>query len=95
METIKAACPLCTNDAEYYDVDFGNRKYFKCPKCTKFQLGSCAEKWLSETSITNKKELSDKASSAPDEHLLTILKSSPPSPSGIIADYVAKSTLRL
>lgn len=41
-------CPLCMSVAEYCYVDARNRKYFKCPKCTYFQISRRAEELLVE-----------------------------------------------
>ncbi len=46
--TISEKCPLCGTDAVFYYVDYEERKYFKCPSCTKFQITRRADSKLAE-----------------------------------------------
>jgi len=70
---IDQSCPLCGTSAEYYWVDSGNRKYFKCPQCTYFQLSKRAEEVLAEQTQERRDRYAREAPQAPAEHLLTIL----------------------
>lgn len=93
-------CPLCTSAAEYCYVDARNRKYFKCPNCTYFQISRRAEEFLSEKPPVFKDGLVNMAPRAPQESLLTIrmpsatdLKDEPEV--SIKAGYVSKAELPL
>lgn len=43
-EIIRAQCPLCSSEAEFYEIDAGERHYYKCPTCTKFIITRSSEK---------------------------------------------------
>ncbi len=45
-EILYCSCPLCGLAASYYEIDHGERHYFKCPSCTKFIITQPAEKRL-------------------------------------------------
>jgi len=45
-EIVKQQCPLCAEPAEYYLVDYGICKYYRCPKCGLFQITIKAEERL-------------------------------------------------
>ena len=70
--TFKQLCPLCGVDAEYCLVDRENRKYFKCPNCTYFQISRRAEEALAERSSARKARYASEAPKAPPEHMLVI-----------------------
>jgi tRNA(Ile2) C34 agmatinyltransferase TiaS len=70
---VDQSCPLCGTPAEYDWVDSGNRKYFKCPKCTYFQVSKRAEEILAEQTQERRYRYAREAPQAPAEHLLTIL----------------------
>lgn len=71
-ETIPQTCPLCAADAEYYPVDYGNLKYFKCSNCTYFQISTRAESVLEQTRQQWRGSYSEKAKQTPEDHLLVI-----------------------
>lgn len=48
QQVIHQNCPLCNSDAEYYTVDYGERKYFNCSHCTRFQISRRAEQVLDQ-----------------------------------------------
>jgi len=95
----KQACPLCATEAEYCLVDYGLRKYFKCQKCSYFQISVRAEKVLAESSQGRRDFYANEAPKGPEEHLLFIRipdheqrqQSSDP----LQATFVAKSELPL
>lgn len=68
----KQACPLCATEAEYCFVDYSNRKYFNCPKCSYFQISKRAEKVLAELTQGRRDFYASEAPKAPKEHLLVI-----------------------
>lgn len=65
-------CPLCDTAAEYCWVDRRNRKYFKCPKCTFFQISKRAEVVLAEKHQDSKARYANLAHQVSDNHLLEI-----------------------
>jgi hypothetical protein len=69
----KKECPLCKNEAEYYKVDSGNRKYYKCHNCRYFQISWRAEEQLAEMSDAYKETLARRSEQAPEGYLLAIL----------------------
>lgn len=56
-EIIESPCPLCKSKSEYYFVDFGNIKYYKCDTCSLYQISLHAERLIS---------------SAPQDYLLSL-----------------------
>jgi hypothetical protein len=70
---LQQQCPLCTSAAEYCWVDYGNRKYFECPKCSHFQISKRAEQVLAERSESRRLSYAEMAPDAPAEHMLVIL----------------------
>lgn len=46
-EKFESSCPLCKAKSEYYYVDHGNVKYFKCINCKLFQISEHAERIIS------------------------------------------------
>jgi hypothetical protein len=71
-EAISQDCPLCSSPAEYYLVDYGKRKYFKCPKCTLFQITLRAEKILLDGPQQWRDGYALAAKQAPEGQALTI-----------------------
>ena len=55
---IFASCPLCSAEASYYEIDYGERHYYKCPSCNKFSVTRRAEEALQGS---NHPELAAKA----------------------------------
>jgi len=95
MKTEPQTCPLCGAASEFYPVDHGNRKYFNCPRCTKFQISLRAEDRLAEAPKQWRDSLAGKARLTPPEHLLVIVVPSPPASDAISGDYVPKAELPL
>ena len=93
-------CPLCGGHAVFYFVDYDERKYFKCPICTKFLITRRAEDKISEAPEQWRLNLSNQSVKAPENSVLDISIPSPahqagtPSPA-ILAEYVPKDNLRL
>ena len=97
-ETTEQACPLCSSPAEYYLVDYGKRKYFKCPNCTQFQITLRAEKVLLDGPQQWRDGYALVAKQAPDEQAHTIQVPSPPQNIGdpataVSATYVLRAQL--
>lgn len=91
-------CPLCSSSAEYCYVDAGNRKYFKCPTCTYFQISWRAEDLLLKKTQTFKSTLVEMAPQAPQGSLLTVLMRSATElehEGALEVAYVSKSELPL
>lgn len=65
-------CPLCGADAEYCWVDRHNRKFFKCPSCSYFQISRRAEAVLADLSKERKTSYAARAPQPPAEHMLVI-----------------------
>ena len=76
-ETIKQDCPLCGSPAEYYLVDYGKCKYFRCTKCDLFQISLRAEKVLAKAPQQWRDSYAQKATEAPEDHALVIRVPSP------------------
>jgi predicted RNA-binding Zn-ribbon protein involved in translation (DUF1610 family) len=98
--TIFEKCPLCSSDAVFYFVDYEERKYFKCPSCSTFQITRRAEDRLRGAPTQWKEQLAARAQNTPAEHLLVI--SVPPatveegrSTEALSAEYLPKSQLPL
>ncbi|WP_157760056.1 hypothetical protein [Delftia acidovorans] len=51
-EIVNCACPLCGAGAAYYEIDYGERHYYKCPTCTKFIITYMAEKRIRQSGST-------------------------------------------
>ena len=71
-ETEKQNCPLCSSEAEYYGVDFGNVKYFNCPSCSYFQISRRAENHVTKAPQWLRDKLLEQVKQTPEEHLLVI-----------------------
>ncbi|MBN8887569.1 MAG: hypothetical protein J0I77_17730 [Rudaea sp.] len=86
-------CPLCSSPASFYWVDYSNRKFFKCPKCTYYQISKAAEKRIIDSPQQWRDEYSKHASSAPEGFRLVIIVPSIPPGAGtqvaLSGDYVA------
>ena len=79
----------------FYLVDHGNRKYFSCPGCTKFQISLRAENRLADVPGQMLKNYSEMARLTPRDHLLVIVVPSPSVAGDMIGEYLLKSELRL
>ena len=81
-------------------MDYEERKYFKCPACTKFLITRQAEARLSEAPEQWRLNLATQPAKAPEDSVLDISIPSPthhdstPRPA-ITAEYVPKNSLRL
>ena len=95
MKTEHQTCPLCGANAVFYLVDHGNRKYFSCPECTKFQISLRAENRLTEAPEQTRQYYAGMARSTPPVHLLVIVMPSPPVTANIVGEYLPKSELPL
>ena len=95
MKTEPQTCPLCGANAVFYLVDHGNRKYFSCPRCTKFQISLRAEIRLAEAPEKMRQNYSGMARSTPTDHLLVIVVASPLVAADIVGEYLPKSELPL
>lgn len=73
-QIVNSVCPLCSADADYYDIDYGERHYFKCPTCTKFIVTNQAEQHLREVaSVRNDlSQAAQDATKSNDERVLEI-----------------------
>jgi hypothetical protein len=45
-DTHSQSCPLCQSVAQFQFVDANNRKHYRCPSCTEFQISVRAESRL-------------------------------------------------
>ena len=100
MEYNPQDCPLCNTAAEYYRVDYGNRKYFRCPTCTYFQISDRAEKLILDAPQKWRDSIMNKAINTPEEHLLVIIVPSSPEQTDstkikVTCDYELKTDLSL
>lgn len=77
-ETTNQDCPLCGSAAEYILVDYGNRKFFRCPRCGLYQVSLRAEKVLGRAPQPWRDGYAQKAAQCPAGHVLVILVPSPP-----------------
>lgn len=90
-QVVDATCPLCSADAVYYDIDYGERRYFKCPTCTKFIITTRADRHLREIG-THGKDLSRAAQEATKDNDARVLEVRYQfSPAGLTAQVVEKS----
>lgn len=71
-DTANQDCPLCSSAAEFYCVDAGNVKYFKCSNCSYFQVSRRAENYLKTAPERIRNSFSERAKQTPDDHLLVI-----------------------
>ena len=97
-QTIAQNCPLCESDAVFYFVDFDERKYFKCPKCTKFMITRRAESRLAEAPDGWREKLSKLPKQAAEGYVLDIYVASPVSSEEapyLASKYISKADLRL
>ena len=72
-EAVVQNCPLCATRAEYYLVDYGNLKYFKCSACTYFQISKQAERVLAQSPQQWRDNYAEKAKHTPSDCLLVIV----------------------
>ena len=98
METQPQNCPLCASLADYYPVDYGNRKYFDCPACTQFQISVRAEKVLAEGPQQWRDGFAKAAKQAPEGKALVIRIPHPPQSPGdpstaLTSQYVERDQL--
>lgn len=71
-ESEQKNCPLCSVAAEYYLVDHGNVKYFKCPSCNYFQVSLRAEKHVIGAPQWLRDRLLEQVKQTPEDYLLVI-----------------------
>lgn len=71
-ENYKQNCPLCANEAEYYFVDFDDKKYFKCQKCKKFLIDLSSEELIKEATKDYRNELSKMSFIAEGNYVLEV-----------------------
>ena len=71
-ETEKQNCPLCSSDAEFYGVDFGNMNYFNCQSCSYFQISRRAEQHVIDAPQWLRDQLLQQVKQTPENHLLVI-----------------------
>ena len=95
MTTEPQICPLCGANAVFYLVDQGNRKYFSCPRCSKFQISLRAEVRLAQAPEQMRQSYAGKARLTPPDHLLVIIVPSPPVSAEIVGEYFPKCELPL
>jgi hypothetical protein len=57
-------CLLCDGPAEFFLVDYENRRHFFCDHCTEYQVSRAAKKILSTAPKDWKVELSERARKA-------------------------------
>lgn len=69
----RGACPFCNEEAEYCYVDARNRKYYKCPRCSYFQISRRAEEILQEESPQLKQIYASRSPEAPEGSLFVVL----------------------
>lgn len=67
-------CPLCASQAQAYDVDHGDKDYFKCDHCGSFIISGEAARRLEETPMKYRQPISAAALTAPPDHVLLIVK---------------------
>lgn len=48
-DEVQCSCPLCGAGASYYEIDHGERHYYKCPTCIKFIVTEMAEKQIRQS----------------------------------------------
>lgn len=94
-ETIREDCPLCDESAEYYKVDHGRLKYFKCSTCSYFQVSGQVERKLTDAPKEWKEALSERAQNTPEDHLMVLeirsKESSENDVKELVNDYIPKS----
>jgi len=78
LKTQPQNCPLCDSPAEYYLVDYDNRKYFDCPVCKQFQISVRAEKILEESPQQWRDSFAQAAQQVPKGQAMFIRIPSPP-----------------
>jgi hypothetical protein len=93
-------CPLCGTGAVYYFVDYQERKYFKCPSCTYFQITVRGEDRLRGAPQQWRDQLADQAKNTPPDHLLVISVPPPTQEGGrtteaLTGEYLPKKELPL
>jgi hypothetical protein len=91
---------LCGQAAEYYGVDHGRLKYYKCPTCKYYQISDHAERKLKDSPPSWKESLSAKAQNTPEEHLMVLAMgplsdASKDSKQELLSDYIHKSECSL
>lgn len=95
MKAEPQTCSLCGANAVFYLADHGNRKYFSCPRCSKFQISHRAEGRLADAPEQARRNYVGKARLTPPDHLLVIVVSSPPDFADMVGEYLPNSDLPL
>jgi hypothetical protein len=65
-------CPLCQRPAHFIFVDYENRKYFRCDRCTEFQISRMAENRLADAPQEWRDDYARKAREAHADSVLVI-----------------------
>jgi ribosome-binding protein aMBF1 (putative translation factor) len=98
-DLIDQECPLCGTGASYYSVDYDRRKYFRCPKCTKYQITVRAEERVRAAPQQWRDQLSRQANQASADELLVIrmptVSEQRESSEGLHVSFVSKKELPL
>jgi len=87
-------CPLCSQPAHYILVDYSNRKYFRCDRCTYFQISVGAEERLSASPQAWRDGYSLQAREAPAGSILFVRKPQPSARDAGVAlesEYILRS----
>ena len=71
-EYFKMSCPLCGEEAKYCLANHDDRKYFRCPQCTDFQLTDGGERCLDCTAKSWRENVSKQAKDSEYESVLII-----------------------
>jgi hypothetical protein len=96
-ETHIQQCPLCLGEAQYRFVDADNRKYFRCPSCTEFQISVRAEERLASTPQW-RSDYAEMSRKHPNGFTLTVLLPTGPKEPGVaipalVGEYVKDDDL--
>lgn len=92
------SCPLCESPAVCYDVDHGDKDYFKCNRCGRFIISTTAESRVLQMPIESRRALSDAARAAPEGEVLVIRKATFGQPEwevSVVTEIEPKSNWRL
>jgi len=65
-------CPLCKQVAKYIGVDFGRKKYFKCPNCKDFVIPLSVEEIVAGLKQEIREDFSRKSSALKSDSVLLI-----------------------
>lgn len=97
-EIVNCPCPLCSDHAGYYEIDYGERHYYKCPTCTKFIITDTAESCIRKVGVA-RPDFSSKAASTTKNDSESVLEISYShwgrEASGFLFEVVKKSSYRI